>query len=128
MILPGFRGGGGVTPSRERSILIGIGVTAVALRLIHLGSLSSGRDEESTVHTALALLEGWPPTFARGEIYLRGLPFTVLEAGMLAVFGARRCGGLTNGAQLAWYTGADGGMTRVYRLEDGHPVPPPATR
>ncbi len=28
---------------------------------------------------------------------------------------------------LAWYTGADG-MTRVYRLEDGLPVPPPAQR
>ncbi len=65
---------------REKLALILICVIAVGLRLIRLGALSFAGDEETTTLAALALLEGWPPTLPGGLVYLRGLPFTFLEA------------------------------------------------
>jgi hypothetical protein len=76
-----------VTASRERSILIVIVAAAVGLRLVRIGALSFAGDEETTTLAALALLEGWPPTLPGGLVYIRGLPFTLLEAAMVAGFG-----------------------------------------
>ena len=76
-----------MTARRERAILIGIVAAAVGLRLVRLGSLSFAGDEETTALAALALLEGWPPTLPGGLVYIRSLPFTFLEAAMVAVFG-----------------------------------------
>ncbi len=71
---------------RERAALILICVFAIGFRLVRLGSLSFAGDEETTTLAALALLEGWPPTLPGGLVYLRGLPFTFLEA--IAVWAA----------------------------------------
>lgn len=73
--------------SRECWAALGIALAAVALRLVRLGALSLAGDEETTALAAAALLEGWPPTLPGGLVYLRGLPFTALESGMLALAG-----------------------------------------
>ena len=73
--------------SRERWILAAIIVAAVLLRFVRLGHLSFAGDEETTTLAALALLEGWPPTLPGGLVYVRGLPFTALEALSIAAFG-----------------------------------------
>jgi hypothetical protein len=80
---------GGARPvfGRETSILVVIAFGAIALRLVRLGELSLAGDEETTALAALALLDGWPPSLPGGLIYLRGLPFTFLEAGAIAVAG-----------------------------------------
>jgi hypothetical protein len=59
----------------------------VALRLVGIGHLSFYGDEETTTLAALALLQGWPPTLPGGLVYLRGLPFTGLEALAIALLG-----------------------------------------
>jgi len=71
----------------ERGILVGIILAAVAIRLIGLNGLSLAGDEGTTALAALALLDGWPPKLSGGLIYLRGLPFTFLEAAVLALAG-----------------------------------------
>ena len=68
-------------------MLVAIVGAAIALRCVRLGSLSFAGDEETTTLAAVALLEGWPPTLPGGLVYLRGLPFTFLEAGMVALAG-----------------------------------------
>jgi hypothetical protein len=73
--------------ARENSILVAIALAAIAIRLVRLGELSFAGDEETTTLAALALLDGWPPSLPGGLIYLRGLPFTLLEAAMIAVAG-----------------------------------------
>ena len=65
---------------RERVALILICAFAVGFRLVRLGALSFAGDEETTTLAAMALLKGWPPTLPGGLVYLRGLPFTFLEA------------------------------------------------
>lgn len=72
---------------RERTVLLWIVALAVGLRLFRLGFLSLSGDEETTALAALALLEGWPPTLPGGIVYLRGLPFTALEAGVISALG-----------------------------------------
>jgi len=71
----------------ERRALLALCLLAVGLRLVGLGHLSFYGDEETTALAALALLEGWPPTLPGGLVYLRGLPFTGLEALAIALFG-----------------------------------------
>jgi len=73
--------------SRERWALCAIIVFAVLLRFVRLGHLSFAGDEETTTLAALALLEGWPPTLPGGLVYVRGLPFTALEALSITAFG-----------------------------------------
>ena len=72
--------GDGSVPGIERLTLIGLVLAAVGLRLIGIGHLSFAGDEETTTLAAKALLEGWPPTLPGGLVYVRGLPFTALEA------------------------------------------------
>ena len=74
-------------PSGERWALLAIVLGGVTLRLIGLGHLSFAGDEETTTLAALALLEGWPPTLPGGLVYVRGLPFTFLEAISIATLG-----------------------------------------
>jgi len=73
--------------SRERWALGAIIVAGVVLRLVRLGHLSFAGDEETTTLAALALLDGWPPTLPGGLVYVRGLPFTLLEAASIAALG-----------------------------------------
>src|SRR3990172_3086064 len=75
-------------PRHERALLLAIVLGALVLRGIRLGALSFAGDEETTTLAAIALLEGFPPTLPGGLAYVRGLPFTVLEAAMAALFGA----------------------------------------
>ena len=74
-------------PGIERLTLIGLVLAAVGLRLIGIGHLSFAGDEETTTLAAKALLEGWPPTLPGGLVYVRGLPFTALEALSISLFG-----------------------------------------
>lgn len=71
----------------ELLALLGVVAFALALRLIRLGALSFSGDEETATLAALALLDGWPPQLPGGLVYLRGLPFTLLETAALALGG-----------------------------------------
>ena len=73
---------------KEYWVAVGIALAAVALRLVRLGSLSLAGDEETTALATRALLEGWPPSLPGGLVYVRALPFTVLEAAAMGVAGA----------------------------------------
>ena len=73
--------------SLERWGLLAIVLGGVAFRLIGLGHLSFAGDEETTTLAALALMKGWPPTLPGGLVYVRGLPFTALEAISIALWG-----------------------------------------
>ncbi len=72
---------------KEWLALLAIITTALAFRLYRLGALSFSGDEETTTLAAMALSEGWPPTLPGGLVYLRALPFTILEAGMFRLAG-----------------------------------------
>lgn len=72
----------------ELAAVGGITLFAVGLRLVRLGALSFSGDEETTTLAALALLEGWPPELPGGLVYLRALPFTLLESLALHLGGA----------------------------------------
>jgi hypothetical protein len=71
----------------ERIFVLAISAAAVGLRLVRLGELSLGGDEETTTFAAMALLEGWPPELPGGMLYFRGLPFTFLETLALKLWG-----------------------------------------
>ncbi len=86
---------------REKIALLLICSFAVGFRLVRLGALAFAADEETTTLAALALLEGWPPTLPGGLVYLRGLPFTFLEA--IAVWTAGDLPALTGpGSRLVY--------------------------
>ncbi len=74
-------------PRWELPLLAAIALGAVALRLYRLGELSTAGDEETTGLAALALLDGWPPELPGGLVYVRGLPFTLLESLAVGIFG-----------------------------------------
>jgi hypothetical protein len=74
-------------PRIEYLLILLICLAAVALRLIGLDDLSLAGDEETTTLAAMALLQGWPPALPSGMLYLRGLPFTFLEALVLETWG-----------------------------------------
>ncbi len=72
---------------RELWILALIVLCGVALRLFRLGALSTAGDEETTGLAALALRDGWPPELPGGLVYVRGLPFTLLETLAIGALG-----------------------------------------
>jgi hypothetical protein len=65
-----------------------VAVAAVALRFVRLGALSLAGDEETTALAAAALLDSGTPTLPGELVYVRALPFTVLESGAMALFGS----------------------------------------
>jgi hypothetical protein len=67
--------------------LLAIAAAAVLFRLVRLGELSLAGDEETTALATLALLDGWPPELPGGLVYLRALPFTLLEAVAVSIGG-----------------------------------------
>ncbi len=82
-----------VRSSRSALVLLGaLLAVAALLRGYRLGALSFSGDEETTALAAQALLRGWPPTLPGGLVYLRGLPFTALEALAVGAFGTDELG------------------------------------
>jgi hypothetical protein len=75
-------------PARGEWIAIAlIALAGVSLRAYQLGALSTWGDEETTGLAARALLDAWPPELPGGLVYVRALPFTLLEALAIGAFG-----------------------------------------